>query len=155
MLSLINRFFILFCSYYFFMAQSNQDIIRQFFEAYGKRDMEDIKLVMDNRVQWTIPGHHPLSGIKTGIDEVIALFDAMGSVMSKSNIRVENLVTGENDDYVVECQHIITNREDGNNLDHYWSVLWTFKNGKIMEGRHLASDQHAADSFFCKALLIS
>jgi len=51
MLLLINRFFI-FCSYNIFMAHSNEDIIRHFFEAYGLRDIEGIKLVMDQRVQW-------------------------------------------------------------------------------------------------------
>ena len=39
-------------------------------------------------------------------------------------------------------------RTDGNNLDHQWCVLWTFANGKIVEGRHLAADQYAVDAFF-------
>ena len=137
------------------MTHPNQDIINRFFEAYGQRDMEAIKQVMDRNVQWTFPGHHPLSGTKIGIDEVIAFFDAMGTLMAASNIRVETLVTGVGEDYLVECQRIQTKREDGNNLDQFWSILWTFRRGKIIEGRHLAGDQHAADTFFCKVLLIN
>ena len=135
------------------MNHSNLDLIRQFFEAYGTRNLEALYKIVDPNAQWIMPGHHPLSGTKTGIDEILALFDAMGNVMAASNIRIERLVTGVEDHYVVECQHIITNRDDGNQLDHYWSVLWTFKDGKIMEGRHLSSDQHAADTFFCKVLI--
>jgi hypothetical protein len=39
---------------------------------------------------------------------------------------------GANDKYVVECQHIWTNRDDGHNLDHLVCVLWKFENGKIV-----------------------
>lgn len=132
------------------MANSHPETIDSFFEAYSRRDMDDVRKVMDENVQWIFPGHHPLAGTKSGIDEVISFFDAMGKIMGESNIKVEKIISGENDDYVIECQHIWTNRKDGNNLDHHWCVLWTFKNGKIIEGRHFAGDQHIADSFFCK-----
>jgi len=136
------------------MKQSNLDTIDRFFELYGLGDLEALEEVMARNVSWYFPGHHPLAGTKSGIKEVVDFFDEMGAVMARSDIRVEKLATGFSDEYVVESQHMITNREDGNNLDHYWSVLWTFKDGKIVEGRHLASDQHAADTFFCKALMI-
>jgi len=132
------------------MPYSHLDTINRFFEAYGKRDIEGIKQVMDSNVQWIFPGHHPIAGTKSGIDEVVAFFDAMGKVMGESNVKVDKIITGANDNYVIECQHISTNRKDGNNMDHHWCVLWTFKDAKIIEGRHFAGDQHLADSFFCK-----
>ena len=104
--------------------------------------------MLAENVRWIFPGRHPLSGTKAGVDEVIAFFDSMGRIMGKSNVKVEKLVTGANDGYVVEGQHIWTEREDGINLDHQWCVLWKFEDGKITEGRHLAADQRAVDSFF-------
>jgi len=130
------------------MTHPNLDIINKFFEAYGKHNLDGIRQVLAENVIWTFPGHHPLSGARVGIDQVVAFFDSMGGIMGKSNVKVEQLVMGVNDDYVVECQHIRTNREDGNNLDHYWCVLWRFENGKITEGRHLAADQYEVDKFF-------
>ncbi|MBS1600099.1 MAG: nuclear transport factor 2 family protein [Bacteroidetes bacterium] len=132
------------------MANTHLETINLFFEAYSQRNITGIKQVMDEQVKWIFPGHHPLAGVKSGVDEVVAFFDAMGKIMGESNIKVKKLISGINDDYVVECQHILTNRKDGNNLDHHWCVLWTFRNGKIIEGRHFAGDQHLADSFFCK-----
>jgi uncharacterized protein len=126
----------------------NLELIDKFFEAYGKRDLNGLRQVLAEDAKWVFPGRHPLSGTRTGIDEVVALFDTLGEIMGKSNIQVEKLVMGVNDDYVVEGQHIWTNREDGNNLDHQWCVLWKFEKGKIVEGRHLAADQHAVDKFF-------
>ncbi len=134
------------------MTHPNLDLIGKFFEAYSKRDEAGIRQVLAEHVKWTFPGRHPLSGIKVGIGEVIAFFDTMGSLMGESNIKVENLITGVNDEYVVECQHIWTRREDGNNLDHHWCVLWKFENGKITEGRHFSDDQYTVDEFFARLI---
>jgi uncharacterized protein len=135
------------------MTHPNLDLINRFFEAYGQRDLDTLRLVLAENVQWIFPGHHPLSGTKVGLDEVIAFFDAMGSIMGQSNVKAETLVTGVNDGYVAQCQHIWTQRADGINLDHQWCVLWKFADGKITEGQHLAADQAAVDSFFTKLLV--
>ena len=81
---------------------------------------------------------------------MVAFFDAMGGVMGSSNIQFAQLLVSANDNYLSEVQHIQTRRDDGNNLEHHWCVLWTFADGKIVEGRHLASDQYAVDEFFNK-----
>ena len=134
------------------MKHANLDLIDKFFEAYGKRDLNGIRQVLAENATWTFPGRNPLSGTKVGIDDVIAFFDAIGSIMGSSNVQAEQLVIGVNENYAAECQHIWTNREDGRNLDHQWCVLWKFENGKIAEGRHLAADQYAVDQFFTELM---
>lgn len=130
------------------MTHPNQEIINKFFEAYSKRDMDAIRQVLAEDAIWTALGQHPLAGVKNGINEIIAFFDAMGGIMGKSNVKVEKLVIGANDNYLIECQHVWTNRDDGVNLDHHVCVLWTFKNGKILSGMHFFADPQAADRFF-------
>jgi hypothetical protein len=75
-------------------------------------------------------------------------FDAMGGVMGSAQVQVQTLVSGVNDGYVVEAQHMQTHRETEPNLDVHWCVLWTFADGQIKEGRHLSSDQESVDEFF-------
>ena len=130
------------------MSHPNLDLIDRFFAAYGARDLAALREVVAEDVTWNFPGRNPLSGTRRGVDEVVAFFDAMGGVMGGSAIQVERLISAVNDAYVVEVQHITTHRADGHNLDHQWCVLWRFENGRIAEGRHLASDQYAADEFF-------
>ena len=130
------------------MAHPNLDLIDQFFAAYGSRDIVGLHDVLADDATWTFPGHHRLSGTKVGIDEIVAFFDAVGGVMASSNANVEKLITGVNDGYVMECQHIRANRADGPNLDQQLCVLWLFANGKIASGRHLVADQDALDAFF-------
>lgn len=127
---------------------TNQDIINKFFDSYIKRDFDGIGQVMADNVTWTFLGRHKLAGVKTGIDQVVAFFDIMGGIMSKSKPSVDKLIIGSNDNYVIECQHIQTNREDGINIDHHVCVLWTFENGKIISGKHFFADPKSADTFF-------
>jgi ketosteroid isomerase-like protein len=130
------------------MSHTNQDIIDRYFEAYGKHDMDGIRKVMAENVTWYFEGQHPLAGVKNGIEEVVAFFDTMGGIMQKSNGKMEKLVTAESDRYFIECQHSQTNRDDGNNLDHYTCVLWTIDNGKIIEGRHFFANPEAVNKYF-------
>ena len=134
------------------MTHPNLDLIDQFFAAYGKRDLAGLRDVLAENATWTFPGHHPLSGIKVGIEAIVAFFDAVGSIIASSLPNVEKLVMGVNERYVVECQHIHTNRADGPNLDQQMCVLWSFANGKIASGQHLAADQDALDEFYTTLL---
>ncbi len=123
-------------------------VINKFFAAYGKRNFAAIREVMHEDITWVFMGQHPLAGVKNGIEDVIAFFDNMGAIMGSSKVKADKLVLGSNDHYLVECQHITTHRDDGNNIDHHVCVLWTFENNKIKEGRHFFADPHAADHFF-------
>src|SRR5689334_12567931 len=115
---------------------ANLEIINRFFDCYSKRDIKGIREVVSCNVVWYFLGKHKLAGVKNGVDELIRFFDAMGAIMSQSRPTIEKLIVAEKDNYLVESQHIRTNRDDGINIDHHVSVLWTIENGKIVSGRH-------------------
>ena len=127
---------------------TNQDIVNKFFDSYMKRDLDAVKNVMAPNVVWYFMGRHKLAGTKNGIDEVIKFFDTMGGIMAKSKPAIEKLIVAEKGNYLIECQHISTNREDGINIEHHVSVLWTIENGKILSGRHFFSDPESVDRYF-------
>ena len=129
------------------MGNSNQKIVDAFFEANGKHDIDKIKEVMDDSVVWYFMGRHPFAGIKRGVSEVVAFFDSMAKLMGESKPTVEKPIVSENDNYLIECVHTKTNRQDGINVDHHACVLWTFDQGKIIEGRHFFSDPEALDRY--------
>ena len=130
------------------MDHPNLQIIEKFFEAYGKHDLNGVRQVMAENATWTFRGRHPLAGVRHGLQEVLASFDTMGEIMGRSYVNVGKLVVGANEDYVVECQHVWTNRAEGPNLDHVECVLWRFADGKIVEGTHFFADPQQVDNFF-------
>lgn len=132
------------------MTSENEKLIEKFFQAYGQRDLNAIRHVMDEKVRWTFPGTHPLSGVKTGVEEVVTFFDRMGAIMGNSKVKNISLIVGANEEYVIECQHISTRREDGMDLRQQMCVLWSFEGGKIVEGRHFAADEQALNGFFSR-----
>jgi ketosteroid isomerase-like protein len=134
------------------MKNSNEEIVNRFFEAYGQHDFKSINEVMAENVEWFFLGDHPLAGIKKGMMEVVAFFDTMAGIMMKSKPQIDKLIVASSGNYFIECQHIRTDRDDGNNIDHYVSVLWTIENGKIVRGRHFFSDPPAVDHYFTQVV---
>src|SRR5689334_11907125 len=106
------------------MKNSNEEIVKKFFDAYGQHDFKSISEVMAENVEWFFLGDHPLAGVKNGLMEVVSFFDTMAGIMLKSKPQIDKLIVASEGNYFIECQHIQTNREDGNNINHHVSVLW-------------------------------
>lgn len=130
------------------MSHPELALIERFFTAYAARDLDALRQVLADEVTWTFPGHHRLSGTHTGVEAIVAFFDAMGAAIGAAVPTVERLVTGVGDGYVIECQHVQTGRPDGPNLDQRLAVLWTITGGRIVAGQHLVAEQDALDRFF-------
>jgi ketosteroid isomerase-like protein len=137
------------------MTHPNLELIDRFFAAYGARDLNALRDVLAEDATWTFPGHHPLRGTHRGVGAIVAFFDAMSEIMANSRPAVEHLVTGVSDDYVAQCQRVRTERPGGPNLDQQLCVLWSFADGKIAAGQHLAADEDALDAFYTAVLTSS
>lgn len=59
--------------------------IERFFAAYADGDRDGIAAVLADGITWSIPGHHPLSGTKHGVDEVLSFFDQLAKVGFKAD----------------------------------------------------------------------
>ncbi|HEY9636538.1 MAG TPA: nuclear transport factor 2 family protein [Coleofasciculaceae cyanobacterium] len=121
----------------------NVAIIKRYYDAYGKGDIATVREIFAPDIVWRIPGHHPLSGAKRGVDEVLAFFQQLG----KAKFRAEVLFLGGNDSYVVDVHRGWSNLER-DNIDQLWALLFRIKEGRIAEATNFPSDQHTADAFF-------
>jgi len=123
--------------------QSKLAAIESFFAAYAAGRREGIAAVLSESVDWTIPGHHPLSGTKHGIDEVLAFFDALGT----AGFRAETIFLQTGGEYVVDVHRGYTTAGVGG-VDTTWALVWHFDDqGKVDRVVNLTADQHAMDSF--------
>ena len=121
----------------------NVQALQQFFAAYAKNDLEGIRAVIADDVEWHIPGHHPLSGTKKGIDEIIAFF----AKLQKAGFKSEVMIMAANDHYVIDA-HRGYGSFNGETLDINWILLYQFKNRKIYRVQNFSGDQYASDAFF-------
>ena len=125
----------------------NIQIVQDFFDAYGKNDLEGIRQVLAEDVQWHIPGRHPLSGTKNGIDEVMNFFKELGKV----GFNAEVMILAANDNYVIDAHRGWSNVTRGENVDLNWVLLYQIENNKIKRVINFAGDQPLADEFFTKS----
>jgi ketosteroid isomerase-like protein len=122
----------------------NVHLIHTFFEAYAANDTIAIKEVLAENIEWVIPGRHPLSGTKVGVDAVLNYFGQL----NLSSFKASPIVMGFNDEYVVDCHLNWSNRPEGENIKGMSCLLWKFKDGKISKVYNFPEDQHLIDAFF-------
>jgi ketosteroid isomerase-like protein len=126
---------------------TNIQIVQNLFEAYGKNDLEGIRQVLAEDVQWHIPGRHPLSGTKNGINEVMNFFEEL----EKTGFKAEVMILAANDNYVIDAHRGWSNVTNGENVDLNWVLLYQIENNKIKRVINFAGDQPLADEFFTKS----
>ncbi|MBO9399976.1 nuclear transport factor 2 family protein [Shimia sp. R9_3] len=124
--------------------EENIKVVQDFFAAYGENDLDGIAAVMDENVQWHIPGRHPLSGTKNGRDEVLAFFAQLGV----AGFLADPIYFGADETHVVDIHRGWSNAEGKPNVDTTWALLYRIEDGKIVEATNLSADQDAANTFF-------
>ena len=66
-------------------------VVDRMYQCFAQGDMETLKNeVFAPDIEWALPGHHPLSGVKLGADEVIAFF----ALLMQTGISVDNISFG-------------------------------------------------------------
>lgn len=124
--------------------ENNMKIVQDFFAAYGANDLDGIAAVMDENVRWHIPGRYPLSGTKTGREEVLAFFERLGV----AGFQADPIYFGADDTHVVDIHCGWSNVEAKPNVDTIWALVYRIEGGKIIEATNLSADQDAANTFF-------
>jgi uncharacterized protein len=119
------------------------EAIDAFFAAYASYDLDQMRKVLADDIEWTIPGHHPLSGTKRGVEEVAAFFTQLG----KAGFQADPLFLEANDEYVVDVHRGWTTEGVGQ-VDTLWALVWHFNaDGKADRVVNLSGDQHQMDAF--------
>ena len=122
--------------------------IDKMYSCFAQGDMGTLKSdVFAPDIEWALPGHHPLSGVKKGADEVIAFFGAL----METGINVDNLSFGTiGDDRVVET-HSGHGHVDGSDYLFPTCSVYTIRDGKIAHVQVYTADQHGVDDYFWRA----
>ncbi|GAA4995970.1 nuclear transport factor 2 family protein [Actinopolymorpha pittospori] len=122
---------------------SKIDAINKFFAAYATYDLEAMREVLTDDIEWTIPGHHALSGIKRGVEEVAAFF----TQLAKAGFQADPLFLEANEEYVVDIHRGWTTEGVGK-VDTTWALVWHFNTeGKVDRVINLSGDQHHMDAY--------
>jgi ketosteroid isomerase-like protein len=129
-------------------ATGAKAVVDRMYQCFGTGDMDTLRNeVFASDIEWALPGHHPLSGVKKGADEVLAFFGAL----MQDGINVDNVSFGTiGHDRVVETH---SGHGTVNGRDYLFPTcsVYTIKDGKIQHVQVYTADQHGVDDFFWQA----
>lgn len=123
---------------------SNTDLVLKMYDYFGQGDMDSIRSeVFHADITWAMPGHHPLSGLMKGADEVIAFFGDL----FKAGIQVDNVHFGELDDGTVVEKHTGHGTSEGTDYIFPTCTSYAIEDGKIRAVQVHTADQHGVDRY--------
>jgi ketosteroid isomerase-like protein len=122
-------------------------LLQRFYACYAAGDLETIRNeILAPDVVWTIPGRHPLSGPKRGVDEILAYFDQMGT----TNVRADVLYMSGDETQVVDV-HRGWGSSGSVSMDMLFVLYCRVTDGRISTVTAFAADQIHCDDFFWAA----
>jgi len=128
------------------MADANEQLIRDGYDAFGAGDMEALSALMKPDVVHSVPGNNTLTGDYKGIDEVLGLYGKLFE-LTDGNMAVE-LKSVNVDGDKVAAVHAVKAERDGKTLNSDTTLNFTIDSGKIARIDEKPHDQVAEDAFW-------
>lgn len=121
-------------------------LVRRGYEAFVKGDLETVKEVLADDIEWHVTGRSPLAGVRHSKDEV---FEFFGELIERSSgthhLEVHDIVGGDENVVVILTEHAERN---GRTLAMYGAHLWKIRDGKAVEFWGLLSEQQESEEFW-------
>jgi ketosteroid isomerase-like protein len=128
-------------------SDENVAIMQRAYDAFNAADIDTLIEIFDESAVWHLPGRSSMADDYQGRDATLAYFGQLGERTGGTfRAQLERLV-GDDDDRVVGIQRSTADR-DGKHLDVRDSIVFTLKDGRIIDGREHFEDLYAWDEFW-------
>ena len=115
------------------MSESNADVVRRGYEAFGRGDINGLLALLDERIEWLAPGTPELatSGRRTGRQEVGEFFRTLNEVFDIQRFEPSAFI-GEGDRVVVLGSETARVRANDAIVNLDWVHVFTLRDGKVV-----------------------
>ena len=128
-------------------ADENVAIMRRAYDAFNQGDLETVGEIFDEGCAWHLPGRSSFADDYEGRDAILAYFGQLGQ-QTGGTFRAElERLLADDDDRVVGIQRSTGDR-DGKHLDVGDCIVFTLKDGRVIDGREHFHDLNAWDDFW-------
>ena len=129
------------------MANSNEDLVRQGYKAFGEGDMETLRSLYAPDAVHVATGNNPLSGEYKGIDAILGYYGKLFE-LSDGTFTVELQSTKVEGDDTVVATHRDKARRGDKTLDQDETLTFTISGGKVTRLVENHSAQASYDAFW-------
>jgi ketosteroid isomerase-like protein len=128
-------------------ADENVAIMQRAYDAFNKADMDTLNEIFDESIVWHLPGRSSMAKDYESRDATLAYFGQLGELTGGTfRAELQELLGGDND-HVVGHQRSTAER-DGKHLDVDNCIVFTLKDGRVIDGREHFEDLYAWDEFW-------
>ena len=124
---------------------SAEQLADRFFRAITSRDRPALAQVLTDDATWTFPGNNMLTGTATGIDEIAAKAELIGSYGVQ--IGFEYVMSGANS-FIIKLHNTGRRADIDLDLDEHLGTVCTTRNGLIASADTHLSDIALMDAYF-------
>jgi uncharacterized protein len=116
------------------MSQSNIEVVKSAYAAFGRGDVNGILTTLDLNVVWKTPGagHVPSGGIRRGHPQVGEFFGTINQLVQFEKFEPQTIVE-QGDTVIVIGADIFKVRGGTRSVHEPWCHIFKFKNGVIVE----------------------
>jgi ketosteroid isomerase-like protein len=128
-------------------ADENVAIMQRAYDAFNKADLDTLVEIFDENIVWHLPGRSSMAKDYESRDATLAYFGQLGELTGGTfQAELQELLGGDND-RVVGIQRS-TGEKDGKHLDVDNCIVFTLKDGRVVDGREHFEDLYAWDEFW-------
>lgn len=128
---------------------ASKDIVLRLTKAFTEQDRETITELLAEDCVWRVPGRAPVSGDYHGRSAIFAFFGKLKRTLDEP-ARFEVIDVGVSDDRVMLYQWGIMTI-DGREIRLKEMLVFTVRDGKVVDLDEFQSDQHGFDEAFSGA----
>jgi ketosteroid isomerase-like protein len=127
-------------------AQANKELVTAGYEAFSRGDMETVRAMWTDDIEWVIPGRNPLAGTYRGPDAIMGFFAKLMD-LSGGSFQLEVRDVMASDEHVAVLVHARAERA-GRTLEGEAVHLWDMRGGKACRFVGLDDDPYGGDEFW-------
>jgi ketosteroid isomerase-like protein len=128
-------------------ADENVAIMQRAYDAFNKGDLDTLVEIFDESIVWHLPGRSSMAKDYESRDATLAYFGQLGELTGGTfQAQLQELLGGDND-RVVGIQRSTADK-DGKHLDVDNCIVFTLKDGRVVDGREHFEDLYAWDEFW-------
>jgi ketosteroid isomerase-like protein len=128
-------------------VEQNLESVRQGYGAFSRGDMQSLLQLYDDDAAHIVPGSSKVSGAHKGKDNILALYGSLFD-LSGGTLRVQlEHVMSDGDDRVIAV-HTSSLEKDGESTTQTEALLFTFRDGKVIEIQDFFADIALNDRLF-------
>ncbi len=113
------------------MAHANEELLRGFYAAFSRGDMEALFNALADDIVFHVPGQTQISGEHRGKEQLAAFFQQVGE-RSAGTIRLDVHDVVGNDEHVVGLANI-SGQPKGSPLSYHVVHVWHVRGDKLAE----------------------